>query len=116
MITINGAEFDFDVTCPDDMERYEAAYNNLQQKAKKADEAQEGKKPSEHIREACECSIAFFDAVLGEGAARKILGPKTSLVKCLDATTAFTDKIMQQAEEASKKLAQFSPERLKKKV
>ena len=64
------------------LEKFEAQNDLI---AKKSAEIDKNARRSESVRTQCNLIFEFFDAVFGEGTARKIFGEKVNLKTCIDA-------------------------------
>ncbi len=95
-------EFDFDVYDLDDKARLDAQLSILREKAAGINDLSQ----VEGMRAYCQAVFGFFDAVLGEGAAKKIFGGKTNILTCIEAVREFTKEIARRTAEAQKLAAE----------
>lgn len=80
---VNGVNLpDPDVGDLEFLEKYEEQNDII---AKKSAEIDKNARRSEAVRIQCTLIFEFFDAVFGEGTARKIFGEKVNLKTCIDA-------------------------------
>lgn len=84
---IYGEEFELDFMDADEMERVEAAIENVQSQNKA--EAYEGLTQSQMIRKQCGIIFGFFDEVFGDGAHKRIFKGKCNLVMALNSFEEF---------------------------
>lgn len=84
---IYGEEFELDFYDADEMERIEAAIENVQSRNEIA--AYEGLTQSQMIRKQCGIVFDFFDEVFGEGAHKRIFKGKCNLVMALNSFEQF---------------------------
>lgn len=84
---IYGEEFELDFMDADEMERVEAAIENVQSQNKP--EAYAGLSQSQMIRKQCGIIFDFFDEVFGEGAHKRIFKGKCNLIMALNSFEEF---------------------------
>lgn len=120
MLRILDHEIDFDITSPQDMQRYLKAGHAMEAAAASLpglpSAAQLGSLEGLEAYTACitaQCQILtdFIDAAFGEGTCNALLGSKTSLDRLLDLVDAFRTAIDAQGEQTAKKLAAYQPNR-----
>ena len=120
MLTVLGKEIDFDVTSPDDMQRYLAAEDAMHQAAEAlppdpdpaALATREGLLAYQaNIAAQCKLLTDFIDAAFGDGTCNALLGPKTSLATLLDVMEALRDAITGQGVQYAQRLAAYKPNR-----
>lgn len=118
MLKVLGTELDFDITSPDDLDRYIRASEKMV-----AEAAQLPPMPQttvglanlrayqEWVEANCRQITDWIDDIFGEGTANKLLGPKTSLSQILCLYDAIRDAAGQQGKEVATHLRQFAPNR-----
>lgn len=120
MLTVLGKEIDFDVTSPDDMQRYLEAEDAMHQAAEAlppdpdpaALATREGLLAYQaNIAAQCKLLTDFIDAAFGDGTCNALLGPKTSLATLLDVMEALRDAITGQGVQYAQRLAAYKPNR-----
>ena len=120
MLTVLGKEIDFDVTSPDDMQRYLEAEDAMHQAAEAlppdpdpaALATREGLLAYQaNIAAQCKLLTDFVDAAFGDGTCNALLGPKTSLATLLDVMEALRDAITGQGVQYAQRLAAYKPNR-----
>ena len=120
MLTVLGKEIDFDVTSPDDMQRYLEAEDTMHQAAEAlppdpdpaALATREGLQAYQaHLAAQCKLLTDFIDAAFGDGTCNALLGPKTSLATLLDVMEALRDAITGQGVQYAQRLAAYKPNR-----
>lgn len=99
---LKGMEFAFDFTDAEDLERYEKAYEKLQQSISCTNKDI----PSQVVRRQCAATKEFFDAVLGEGVYEKLVEKPTSAISNSNALWDFLDAYQQETENAEKQQRQ----------
>lgn len=113
-MTINGVEFDIDVTDADFIEKYEFKYKEVEEQINDLDKKKNTISIVEGIRQECKIIKDFLDYVLGEGASEKIFKGKDSLNLCLNAFEDIIDNVDKQHREMQERMNKYSPERLKR--
>lgn len=83
MITINGLEFNVDMTDADVLERLEDAAESIQKEVKK--EQEKNQKGSQFIKTFNRLTEEFLDKVLGEGASEEIFAGNQSMTEHMKA-------------------------------
>ena len=120
MLTVLGKEIDFDVTSPDDMQRYLEAEDAMHQAAEAlppdpdpaALATREGLLAYQaNIAAQCKLLTDFIDAAFGDGTCNALLGPKTSLATLLDVMEALRAAITGQGVQYAQRLAAYKPNR-----
>ena len=120
MLTVLGKEIDFDVTSPDDMQRYLEAEDAMHQAAEAlppdpdpaALATREGLLAYQaNIAAQCKLLTDFVDAAFGDGTCNALLGPKTSLATLLDVMESLRDAITGQGVQYAQRLAAYKPNR-----
>ena len=118
MLNVMGHELDFDITAPDDLDRYLRCGEEMSARAAEAPPMPETVTTPEHLRAYTEwcrayCKICtdWIDAVFGEGIANKLLGPKTSVAKLLDVCDAIQAAATKQGEMVGLHIKKFTPNR-----
>lgn len=120
MLTVLGKEINFDVTSPDDMQRYLAAETAMHEAAATLLPApdpatmvtMEGLQAyQEHLAAQCKLLTDFIDAAFGDGTCNALLGPKTSLSTLLDVMDALREAITSQGTKYAQRLAAYKPNR-----
>lgn len=118
MLKVLGNELDFDITSPDDLDRYIRASEKMV-----AEAAQLPPMPQttvglanlrayqEWVAANCRQITDWIDDIFGEGTANRLLGPKTSLSQILRLYDAIRDAAGQQGKEVAAHLRQFAPNR-----
>lgn len=120
MITVKGCEIDFDITSPDDLQRYLTACDAMDQVA--ADlpampAPEEMASPAgiraytAYITGQCKLLTDFIDAAFGDGTCNALLGPKTSLDTLLDVVDALREAISSQGQRTGARIASYLPNR-----
>lgn len=113
--TYNGNSVPFDIGDIETEERFEEAVIALGKKEKTV--PKDGKL-SERMKATCLAFYAFFDDVLGEGAAVKLLGEKLNYNECEACYFSLLDTVKAQREETeerrAKYAARYSPARSKR--
>lgn len=115
-MTINGYEFDLDLTDADIIEKMEQGVQNLYEEAEKLKELKKDDKitTAEGIRQECKVLKDFFDYVFGEGTSEKIFKGKDSLNLCLKAYEDIIEARDKQYNELNDRINAYSPDRLKR--
>lgn len=120
MLTVLGKEIDFDVTSPDDMQRYLEAEDAMHKAAEAlppdpdpaAMATREGLLAYQaNLAAQCKLLTDFIDAAFGDGTCNALLGPKTSLATLLDVMEALRDAITGQGVQYAQRLAAYKPNR-----
>lgn len=115
-MTINGYEFDVDLTDADIIEKMEQGVQNLYEEAEKLKELKKDDKitTAEGIRQECKVLKDFLDYVFGEGTSQKIFKGKDSLNLCLKAYEDVIEARDKQYNELNDRINAYSPDRLKR--
>lgn len=124
MLKVLGNELDFDITSPDDLDRYVAACEEMIQANESLPAPPEAYDPAagrdafewtkvyrSWVRANCELITNWIDAIFGEGTANKLLGPKTSMNAILDVYDALEAAIADQGAATGARMRQFAPNR-----
>lgn len=118
MLTVKGLELDFDITAPEDMDRYLRCGEEMSAKAAAAPPMPQIVSTSAHLAAYkdwltayCRICTEWIDAVFGAGTANKLLGSKTSLSKILDVCDAIREATTKQGEAVGLHLQEFAPNR-----
>lgn len=118
MLKVLDTELDFDITSPDDLDRYIRASEKMAAQAAQLPPVPHGlnglgdlKAYQAWVAANCKQITDWVDDIFGEGTANKLLGPKTSLSKILDLYDAIRDAAGQQGEEIALHVRQFAPNR-----
>ena len=111
-MTICGVQLELDIFDVDTVERYEAALEEMSEKAKTI----QCDKASESIREQCQLVFDCFDHILGEGTADKLFHGKRNLVTCLKAFEEMVDQIGEQKVALDEIVQKYSPARLQRRA
>lgn len=120
MITVNGHEIDFDVTAPEDLQRYLAACETMDKAAAilppmPSPEAMASpagiRAYTAYITGQCKLLTDFIDAAFGDGTCNALLGPKASLDTLMDVADALRDAISAQGQSVGKRIASYMPNR-----
>lgn len=120
MLCVLDHEIDFDITSPQDMQRYLEAGRAMEEAAAALPDfpsvdqmgSLEGlENYTTCITAQCRMLTDFIDAAFGEGTCNALLGPKTSLDRLLDLMDALRTAIDAQGEQAAQKLAAYQPNR-----
>lgn len=82
----NNAELEADFTDAGFMERFEKAYEVMEEDIK---HVQKVGKQSEVIRSHCNVFFKFFDSVFGPGSSKKLFGDKISIDLCIQASESL---------------------------
>lgn len=118
MLKVLGNELDFDITSPDDIDRYIRASEKMA-----AGAAQLPPMPQtiagladlrayqKWVAANCKQITDWVDDIFGEGTANRLLGSKTSLSQILCLYDAIRDAAGQQGKEVATHLRQFAPNR-----
>ncbi len=119
MLTVYNTLLDFDITCPEDLMRYNSAIAHLNEHKKKTKNAgtthDENSMNSyvEFLRQECDVVINFIDEVFGEGTCNKLLGEKSSLSSLIDLCDEIAIAVKSSAKCTEKKFARYEPNRKK---
>lgn len=115
-MTINGYEFDVDLTDADIVEKMEQGVQNLYEEAERLKELKKDEKitTAEGIRQECKVLKDFLDYVFGEGTSEKIFKGKDSLNLCLKAYEDVIEARDKQYNELNDRINAYSPDRLKR--
>lgn len=120
MITVNGHEIDFDVTAPEDLQRYLTACETMDKTAanlpalptSEAMASPDGLRAyTAYITGQCKLLTDFIDDAFGDGTCNALLGPKASLETLMDAADALRDAISAQGQSVGKRIAGYMPNR-----
>lgn len=124
MLKVLGNELDFDITSPDDLDRYLAACDKMVQASMQLPAPPDAGMPGggqdalewtrayqRWVKANCELVTNWIDDIFGEGTVNRLLGPKTSLSAILDTYDALKAAITKQGETAAAHLRQFAPNR-----
>lgn len=118
MLNVMGVELDFDITAPEDMDRYLRCSEEMSMKAAAAPPMPGPVTGPEQLAAYrdwlsayCKICTDWIDAVFGEGTANKLLGQKTSLSKILDVCDAIRAATTKQGEAVGLHIRQFAPNR-----
>ena len=134
MMKVKGHEIDFDITSPDDLQRYLAASDAMEKAAatlppmpSPAEMASpagiraytayitvtvdNGENNTAYITGQCKLVTDFIDAAFGDGTCNALLGPKTSLDALMDVTDALRDAIAAQGQRAGERITGYMPNR-----
>lgn len=100
----NGYQFEFDILEMDNAERFEKAIEAVEEKAKQIKDITG---LSKIIQFQCDAFYAFFDDVLGEGAAERLFNNSYNLRECSEAYySSFIPFIKRQQEDYKKYCSQ----------
>ena len=115
-MTINGYEFDIDLTDANIVEKMEQGVENLYKEAERLKGLHNEEKitTAEGIRQECKVLKDFFDYVFGEGTSEKIFKGKDSLTLCLNAYEDVIKARDEQYNTLNEKINAYSPDRLKR--
>lgn len=120
MITVNGHEIDFDVTAPEDLQRYLAACETMDKAAASLPAlpasgtmaSPDGLRTyTAYITGQCKLLTDFIDDAFGDGTCNALLGPKASLETLMDVADALRDAISAQGQSVGKRIAGYMPNR-----
>ena len=120
MLCVLDHEIDFDITSPQDMQRYLDAGRAMEAAAAALPDLPSAAqlKSLDGLESYTACVTApcrmltdFIDAAFGEGTCNALLGPKTSLDRLLDLVDALRAAIDAQGEQTAKKLTAYQPNR-----
>lgn len=111
---IYGEEFELDFLDADEMERVEAAIENVQSQNKA--EAYEGLTQSQMIRKQCGIIFGFFDEVFGEGTHKRIFKGKCNLVMALNSFEEFIKAKDSSASEVKAIRDKYAPNRAQRRT
>lgn len=111
---IRGEEFDVDFLDADVMEQIESALEIVEQK--NTAEAYVGLTQSQLIRKQCGTIFDFFDAVLGEGAHKRIFKGKCNLREALEAFEEFAQVKKNSAGEVKEMADRYNPNRAQRRA
>lgn len=118
MLHVLGVELNFDITAPDDLDRYLRACERLEEVGKALPPMPEAgvgadwtRAYRDWVRANCKAVTDFIDDVFGEGTANRLLGPKTSLSRILDVYDAIQAAAGEQAQRILRHTLEFAPNR-----
>lgn len=118
MLKIRDFAFDFDLSAPEDLERYLRSSAAMQEKERQAPPAPADPADPQYLADytawlKCYCGLLtdWIDDVLGAGACNRLLGPKTSLAGLLDVYDEIAAAAAAQGSAIGRHLAQYTPNR-----
>lgn len=118
MITIQTHEIDFDITAPEDLQRYieagekmTAAADSVTPLPQNVATPADMQKYMTFLHEECRLITDFIDEAFGDGICNKLLGKKTSLEKLLDVCDAIGTAVEDQARRVGVKIQKYTPNR-----
>lgn len=111
MLKINDVELEFDLMDADDAEKFEKEIKDLQAKEDTEKVKAKNYTMAESIRKQCNLVFDFFDALFGEGTAKKLFGDKTNYRSCMEALAQVMEYAAKQTTELQKEMAKYSPNR-----
>ncbi len=118
MLKVLDTELDFDITSPDDLDRYIRANEKMVAQAAQLPPMPQTtvglanlRAYQEWVAANCRQITDWIDDIFGEGTANKLLGPKTSLSAILDTYDALKAAVTAQGEAVGARLRQFAPNR-----
>ena len=107
---INNKEFDFDIAEVENLEKYESALNNLQEKTANQPEFATN---IERIKRSCEIVNEFFDDILGAGASVEIFDGKLNFRTAYVVYEEFIANCTKEFEGIANTFSKYSPNRVK---
>lgn len=118
MMEIRGVKLDFDISCPEDLQRYLRCNDEMAQKEQvappmppKVETPDEQKAYVEWVTAMCRILTDWIDGVFGDGASNALLGPKTSLREILALCDELRAASEAQGKEISQRVQSFAPNR-----
>ncbi len=117
MLVVHNIPLDFDITCPEDLFRYNNALLNLQKQKKPYKSSVSTSKNNniteyaEFLKQECKTVTDFIDNVFGGGTCNKLLGDKASLTNLMDLCDEITLAIKDQTKNAQKRFSRYEPNR-----
>lgn len=118
MLKIREFEFDFDISAPEDLDRYLQSGAAMEEKKQHSpsipmdtNDPQYLEKYHAWLKSYCGILTDFIDDVLGEGACNQLLGPKTSLSGLLNVYDEICDAVTAQGDAIGRHLVKYTPNR-----
>ena len=111
MLKINEVELEFDLMDADMAEKFEKGIKDLQAKEDIEKAKAKNYGMAESIRKQCNLVFNFFDALFGEGTAKKLFGDKTNYRICMEAIAQMMECAAEQTTELQKAMTKYSPNR-----
>ena len=107
MMKLRGHEFDFDISCPEDLERYLRCSEEMTQKAASAPPMPADMTYPHGLR----AYTDWIDGIFGDGACNKLLGPKTSLSGVMSLCDEIGEAAVQQGNAVGLQIKKYMPNR-----
>lgn len=118
MMNLRGHEFDFDISCPEDLERYLRCSEEMTQKAASAPPMPADMTYPHGLRAYTDWMAAYvrlltdwIDGIFGDGACNKLLGPKTSLSNVMSLCDEIGEAAVQQGNAVGLQIKKYMPNR-----
>jgi hypothetical protein len=118
MLKIREFEFDFDISAPEDLERYLHSCKAMEERERNAPGMPVDRTSPQYLADYlawlkayCKLLTDWIDDVLGEGACNKLLGAKTSLSELLDLWDEIEAAATAQGEAIGRHVQKYTPNR-----
>ena len=96
IVKINEVELEVNVLSPNFMERYENAFDSMNERFDETKKNAQNIRESEGLRQSCEIINEFFDNIFGDGTAKRIFPGEMDLGASFDAMEAVVDETIRQ--------------------
>ena len=107
---INGVELEFDLYDLETAKRMDKAIDAVKSVAINK------KTYADRIRSECKAAFVFFDALFGDGTAKKVFGDELNLKKCTDAMALIYEERTRQEQEYSSAVNRYLPNRAERRA
>lgn len=118
MMKLRDLEFDFDISCPEDLERYLRCSEEMERRTADAPPMPTDMTHPHGLRAYTDWMTAYvklltdwIDGIFGDGACNKLLGPKTSLSNVMSLCDEIGEAAARQGDAVGMQIRKYMPNR-----